>query len=350
MAAANFFSIGHLLEDLRADLVGVRFTAPMSGEVDEIQIKLGLGEQRPTRDSLVKIGLQKDNGFEQPAGAFLSYTEVIIPPSEYHGTWRKTKIPPVAVQGQRPYHIVVEKVRSERTPVLFGLVQYPGRRPYFFPWNAVNRYIPKSQKVDARLALERYDRLHKCWQPFAQGGSFLVHYTDGQHYGQPYTWAWASNLGKSANDRVIAVAQEFEASGSFDSLALWLMGSKTRPADSLYVSIFDLDNLVYILENEEVLTPEMWPATKQYFMWTRLALGPQIDLDGRYRLELRSLEGEQTDQCWFMSSSCASVPEGCYRNGARYSEDNGETWLEKPPHYTQPVYSDFPFILLPPRV
>ena len=338
----NKFYIGGLKEDFRGNKLGIRLSAPKTGLVNHLEFPLALGVEGgpPTVETSVKVGLQADNGFGQPTDVFLSSSTLKIL-SEFGGGWRRIDVPAVEVTANKPYHIVLQKLTGDRALCLFGLIIKTK------PDICVNHFVPASQKVDVWHALEKPDPLHGCWMAFPQGVAYLIKYNDGEYCGQPYTLGYLNSLGQHSSGEVVAVAQEFQGkAGKVSKIQLLIERSAADPSDSLYLSIFDITSNSYILNSMSILDPT-WVAPKKYLAWTTCKFPEKTLTNHTYRFELRSPNSKvlMPDACWYIRSCTSPVPQALYRGGAKYSVDNGNSWIDSPPHSLPKTYGDFPFIL-----
>jgi len=339
MVFGNRFAIATLLEDIRGNELGIRFSSPKTGIVSEISLIFGFGLEDcyPSKPPIVRVGLQDDNGKGQPTDMFLSYHDETVDPIDYGGGWHKIAIPSVQVVAGKTYHIVVKKIESNCALCLDGLVTFTTMRPYYYGHNERCFYIPQTQTVDPLLTLERKDPQYKNeWLTFAQTPSFLVKFDDGTYYGQPYVSSHEHYVYGSSQ-----VGQEFTGNGGvFNKLALWLMSSKQQPLDSLYASILCLDTQKYLLEKAKVANLKV----PQYQWGTCYFPSLQLEQGLTYRLELKS-PLSTLDKSWLLRSMYSYVAEGTYAYGGCYSMDGGKTWSKSFFADGKKTITDFPFIL-----
>ena len=336
-------------EDVRAckEGLGIRFTAPKTGFVDKVSLFLMWGFEAPKPKTVPKyaITIHADDYRGKPA-MILSTTELGGEPDwTKHVGWKAIPIPSRQLLLGQIYHIIW-KVTDFINPEKIGFVLEGQviRQTNWNPFAEVSRIMPRSQLADMAFCSEKNDlKYHKDWDTYAQQPNFLIHYVDGDVYGNPYCYPMDVHLGYRTQPSPItqAIGQEFEVlkEEEISKLLLWL--KKVGGPDKLYVSLFSYNTETYVFEDfifSDGLT------FSSYYKWLTKKFALLTLTKGKYRLELKSPNSEPYKNSYATKVYRAAkmdpeILKAVYYNGAKQSQDNGQTWTDFG------VPSDFSFTL-----
>ncbi len=293
------------------DQVSIRFTAPKSGTVEQIQIHGFPLAGSPRLD----VGLEADqNG--SPTGQYLGASDNFVEVAAHsQGSWLAANLTfPVQIQKGQVYHIVVSA--PQNSTGVFAVTVYPGNNPY----QPLNSTDPDINWRDN--AINTLQSKNGVWSPQNKYPVFTLSLSDGDAIGDPYSLAapWVV-WGKTY------VGQEVQPAMTYNvGKIAFVIAKLGSPKDNLYYAIYDSNNNVLV--QGQFASPgdltTLW-------IWRSVTLPHTVTFSAGhvYRIVLYSPNND-LQNAWqligFEFSSNYAAGYGGLQDTLTSSLDGGQTW------------------------
>ena len=221
--------------DSLSEKASLRFTSNRDVEVQKARVYFNVyglpGDAR--------IGIQADDGRGKPSGTYLGYQDITVISKE---KWYvATLSPPVALSKNSVYHVVITPLSGyDADNYILTWVNYPNNRMY-----------PYDQEPDDNLNSLFYDG--DSWSVQDRDPEFMLDLTNGEHIGIPYNFFSDTEIYGE-----IRAGEKFLVKGNscvVKGVSAYLKRGPTPPEDDLFLSIYDVTDSSWVVQDEKFCSP-----------------------------------------------------------------------------------------------
>lgn len=291
----------------------IRFTSQHTGMAERIQVSISSEE-----DYGIVIGLQKDDGFGNPSGKWLTEDAVLL-------NLTRSTIPlehfdfedPIPLQQGQVYHIIIklQNATMNESPI------YIRNFHSTVPARPLNFEDPDIYADDTMISSLRYDG--QKWVDQKRWPIFILTYSDGTKEGQPYTLAAPWTI----KDKIM-VGQTIIPSSDYEIAKIsFVVGKKGNVTEPLLYEIRDSENKILreglFAQSDDV---------RDFKTWIEVTLDSPVLMNAGklYRVVIYSNIPDSLDKIYRLYGHEFNSEDELGYGGTRHrltiSHDFGENW------------------------